>query len=210
MLESQSLSIYFDWLFMDCLTILKFTTERSLKMNIYKKFCPNVFIGVCDSEHKKGDLITVTTKYGKENEHIVHNLVFKKDGLFYYSITRADGFNSQERAKMKAERLQNAACNAESKSNSYYERSHSAVEHIPMGQPILVGHHSEARHRRDLEKSWSSMSKSVEMSKKAQEYESRAAYWEKMSGKIDLSMPECIDFYEYELEKAVSIPLWYD
>ncbi|WP_132290495.1 DUF3560 domain-containing protein [Kribbella sp. VKM Ac-2568] len=25
-------------------------------------------------------------------------------------------------------------------------------DHIPLGQPILVGHHSERRHRRDIER----------------------------------------------------------
>ena len=32
----------------------------------------------------------------------VHNIVYKKDGYFFYSITRADGYNLQERAKRKA------------------------------------------------------------------------------------------------------------
>lgn len=34
-----------------------------------------------------------------------------------------------------------------------WDRSDRLVEHIPLGQPILVGHHSERRHRRTLEKS---------------------------------------------------------
>ena len=62
-------------------------------MNTYSKYCPNVFVAKCEERHEKGETILVTTKYGKENEHIVHNLVMERGGFFYYSITRADGFN---------------------------------------------------------------------------------------------------------------------
>ena len=65
-------------------------------MNTYYKFCPNVFLAKCDEKHEKGEIIEVTTKYGKENESIVFNLIFEKDGFYYYSIVRADGFNVQE------------------------------------------------------------------------------------------------------------------
>ena len=60
----------------------------------------------------------MTTKYGKENECIVFNLIYKKDGFYYYSIVRADGYNVQERAKAKAERYQNWANSAERKAMS--------------------------------------------------------------------------------------------
>lgn len=59
-------------------------------MNTYHKFCPNVFLARCDERHAKGETINVTTKYGKENESIVFNLIFEKDGAYYYSIVRAD------------------------------------------------------------------------------------------------------------------------
>ena len=73
-------------------------------MNTYHKFCPNVFLAKCDEKHEKGEVIEVTTKYGKENESIVFNLIFEKDGFYYYSIVRADGFNVQEWAKQRAKR----------------------------------------------------------------------------------------------------------
>lgn len=66
-------------------------------MNTYYKFCPNVFLAKCDAKHEKGETILVTTKYGKENESIVFNLIFERDGFYYYSIVRADGFNVSER-----------------------------------------------------------------------------------------------------------------
>lgn len=171
-------------------------------MNTYTKFCPNVWVAQCQEIYKKGDEIIVTTKHGKENECIVWNYLGMKNGLYLYSITRADGFNSQERAKAKAERYEEWADKAHQRSDEAFERSERAVAGIPMGQPILVGHHSERAHRAAIDKSWAAMGKSVEEMHKAEAHESKAAYWERMADKIDLSMPESIEFYQHKLEVA--------
>lgn len=171
-------------------------------MNTYHKFAPNVFLAKCTEKHEKGETIVVTTKYGKENESIVFNLVAEKNGYFYYSIVRADGFNVQEWAKKKAEKYKTSAIKAEQKSNEFYKKSNDAVSGIVAGQPILVGHHSEKRHRRDLDKSWNAMWKSVEESKKAETYQGKADYWEQKQNVINLSMPESLEYYEFLLEKA--------
>jgi hypothetical protein len=93
-------------------------------MNTYAKSqYPNVYLAKCSESHEKGETISVATKYGKENESIVFNLMFEKDGFYYYSIVRADGFNVQEWAKRKAEKLNGAAVNAHKKSNKYWEAS---------------------------------------------------------------------------------------
>lgn len=170
--------------------------------NTYKKYCQNVFVAQCEEKHEKGDTIIVETKYGKENECIVFNLMAEKDGFFYYSIVRADGFNQQEWAKKKAERLQNAALNAEKKSDSYWKASNEGADFLALGEPIKVGHHSEKRHRALIERNHNRMSKAVELSKQAEEYESRVAYWAAKANSINLSMPESLEFYEFELEKA--------
>lgn len=171
-------------------------------MNTYSKFVPNVWLAKCEEPHERGEEILVTTHYGKENACIVFNLIAEKDGYFYYSTVRADGFNAQEWAKRKAERLQHAASNAEKKSDKYFETAHKITEVIPLGQPILVGHHSEKRHRADVDKSENAMRRSVENSRNAEEYERRAAYWECKANVINLSMPESLEYYEFELEKA--------
>lgn len=171
-------------------------------MNTYVKYCPNVWVAQCEETYKKGDEIIVTTKHGKENECIVWNYLGMKNGLYLYSITRADGFNSQERARAKAERYEEWADKAHQRSEEAFERSERAVAGIPMGQPILVGHHSERAHRAAIDKSWAAMGKSVEEMHKAEAHESKAAYWERMADKIDLSMPESIDFYAHKLEIA--------
>lgn len=172
-------------------------------MNTYAKYCPNVFVAKCEEQHEKGEEIILTTKYGKEHECIVFNLVAQKDGFYYYSIIRADGYNAQERAARKAEKYNTWAASAENKSNEYYNKSHDLVKHIPLGQPILVGHHSEKHHRRTLDKSWNAMGKSVEMSDKAAAHEHKAEYWERKIEDINLSMPESVQYYEQELHKAM-------
>jgi len=163
---------------------------------------PNVFLAKCPERHEKGETITVTTKYGKENESIVFNLVYEKEGFYYYSIVRADGFNVQEHARRRAEKLQNAASNAEKKSTEYWKASNEGADFLSLGEPIKVGHHSERRHRALIDRNHNRMGQSVEYSKKAEEYESRADYWERKANTINLSMPESIDFFEYKLEKA--------
>ena len=171
-------------------------------MNIYTKFAPNVFIAKCTEKHEKGKTIPVTTKYGKENDCIVFNLIAEKDGFYYYSIVRADGFNAQEFANRKVERLQNAALNAEKKSTQYWEASNEGKDFLSLGEPIKIGHHSEKRHRALIERNSKRMGKSVEYSKKVEQYEDRVSYWEKRAKTINLSMPESLEFYEFELEKA--------
>lgn len=49
------------------------------------------------------------------------------------------------------------------------------VQAIPMGQPVLVGHHSEKRHRRDLARMDTNMRAGVEAQKAAAEAAARAA-----------------------------------
>lgn len=171
-------------------------------MNTYVKFCPNVFLAKCDKRHEKGETINVTTKYGKENESIVFNIIFEKDGFYYYSIIRADGFNVQKWAKQRAERRHEWASSAAQKSNEYFNRSNKDRDFLSLGEPIKVGHHSEKRHRKMIEDSWNNMGKSVEFSDKASEHERKAEYWENRAGTINLSMPESIDFYEHKLEQA--------
>lgn len=171
-------------------------------MNVYSKFCPNVFLAKCEEKHEKGKVIEVTTKYGKENECIVFNLIYEKDGFYYYSIVRADGFNVQEWAKQRAERRRMWAASAEQKSNEYYEKSNKDRDFLSLGEPIKVGHHSERGHRKMIDEAWNNMGKSVEFSDKAVEHERVAKYWDKKAEVINLSMPESIDYYEHKLEKA--------
>jgi len=174
-------------------------------MNTYKKYCPNVFVAQCDERQTKGETITLTTKYGKEHECIVFNFLGEtRDGKHLHSIVRADGYNTQERAKAKAERYRKWSDSAIQKSNERFEASDLREEKsgIVFGQPILVGHHSEKKHRRSIEKADNAMRKSVELRNKSESHESKAEYWERKSNDINLSMPESIEYFEYKLEAA--------
>ena len=172
-------------------------------MNTYAKYCPNVYVAKCEEQHEKGEIITVQTKYGKENECIVHNLVASKDGFFYYSITRVDGYNMQERAKRKAERYNEWAGKAEAKSQHYFDRSNKDRDFLSLGEPIKVGHHSEARHRKIVQQAWENTGKAVEMHDKARMHEQKAEYWERKQDDINLSMPESLEYYKEMYQKAV-------
>lgn len=174
-------------------------------MNKYKKYCANVYVAECNEEHAKGEIITLETKYGKENEHEIHNFLSQtREGNFLYSITRVDGFNHQERARNKSERLRDYSTRAASKSFDFYDKSSMSEERtgIALGQPILVGHHSEKAHRAALARSHNAMSKSIEENTKAENYEQRAKYWDKKQKDINLSMPESIEFFRSKLEDA--------
>ena len=172
-------------------------------MNTYKKYCPNVFVAQCEEEHQKGDVIIIKTKYGKENEHIVHNLVGKNDNFFFYSITRKDRFNNQVRAKNKVEKLNSWADSADKKSDEAYQKSNKDKDFLSLGEPIKVGHHSEKWHRKVIKQAQDNMTKSVELSNKAEQYRERTTYWEKMANKIDLSMPESLEFFKIQLDEAI-------
>lgn len=172
-------------------------------MNTYKKYMPNVFLAKCEEQHEKGEEIILTTRYGKENPSIVHNLIFERDGFYYYSITRADGFDARERAARKAERLKGFADNAKSRGDKYYEKSNTHKDFLSLGEPIKIGHHSEGRHRKIIKQAQDNTQKWVEELDKADTYEQRAAYWErKAENEINLSMPESIEYFKYKLEKA--------
>lgn len=172
-------------------------------MNTYAKYCPNVFVAKCTEQHETGEIIIITTKYGQEHENVIHNYLGKsKDGNFLYSVTRADGFNCQERAKNKAEKLNGYASNADKRSDQYYEASKEGRDFLALGEPIKIGHHSEKRHRALIERNWERMRKSVNESDKAESYRNRAEYWEEKASKINLSMPESLGYYEFKLEEA--------
>lgn len=171
-------------------------------MNIYFKYCPNVFVAKCETTYNRGDIIQVTTKYGKENDHIVFNLVAEGHGFFYYSIVRADGLDAQEYAKRKAEKLTKSAELREAKSDEYWKAADEGKDFLVLAEPIKIGHHSEKRHRALIQRNHDRMNKSVELQKEAEKYEQRAEYWASKANDINLSMPESLEYYEFLLEGA--------
>jgi hypothetical protein len=80
-----------------------------------------------------------------------------------------------ERAEARAERMTGRAGQAEASSDAHYQRARELGDMIPIGQPILVGHHSEGRHRKHLGKIDAEYSKSFEEHDRAGHYTRRAA-----------------------------------
>lgn len=78
----------------------------------------------------------------------------------------------EQRAINRAERYEQYADNAVKRSSQLY-KTNMNVLHAMAGTPILIGHHSEKRHRRELEKFDNRMRRSIEEDKKADHYKSR-------------------------------------
>jgi hypothetical protein len=92
---------------------------------------------------------------------------FSDDGLVDYSEERA-------------ERLTARAAKVGAEAQGRYEAAHERASYIPMGQPILVGHHSEKRHRRDIERIHSGFGKAFEGFAKQEDLTTRAAASERL------------------------------
>lgn len=100
----------------------------------------------------------------------------------------------QESKKEKYLRMSEAA---KQKSDNYSETSRNAVKHIPFGQPILVGHHSESKHRNAIKRAQSAATKAVEERDKAQYYANKAA--SVGTGGVSSDNPDAIDILKEKL-----------
>ena len=108
-------------------------------------------------------------------------------GIYGESSLEDQVAHRDTRSLERSERLDERAANHQNASDAAYQRSNAAVEGIPLGQPILVGHHSERHHRRALEQSNSAMRTSVDES----------AYAQHLAGKAESS--------RHQVEKRQSI-----
>lgn len=77
----------------------------------------------------------------------------------------------RERLERKLEKGRTWAVSADAKASQAFDRARAATEGIPFGQPILVGHHSEGRHRSALKRSDAAMGRMVENMDKAKHHE---------------------------------------
>lgn len=87
----------------------------------------------------------------------------------------------------KSERFSTFAQHAEERAEDHWKKAD--LSFIPMGQPILVGHHSQRRHERAIERSNAHSIKSIEESKKAQNWDHRAKTAETLLQKMEESKP---------------------
>lgn len=69
---------------------------------------------------------------------------------------------TRERREARAEKRREWAGSRAQKAEATSEAARESVAGIPMGQPILAGHHSQRRHERDIERSNSKTRQSIE------------------------------------------------
>lgn len=81
----------------------------------------------------------------------------------------------ERKQEERRQRYLDRATDAQRESASLYGAYRRSADVIPLGQPILVGHHSEKRHRRHLERLDNMMRRSVEADEKARHYAGKAA-----------------------------------
>jgi Domain of unknown function (DUF3560) len=80
----------------------------------------------------------------------------------------------EDKQAARRERFEELAGKNAELSTAHYQASRRTTEQIPIGQPILVGHHSEGRHRAALKRAESEMRKSCEAQNKAAYYANKA------------------------------------
>jgi len=80
----------------------------------------------------------------------------------------------EQKQEARRERLERAADRAKQESDSRFDRARGSIAGIPPGQPILVGHHSEKRHRAALRRHDTNMRAGCDAADRAQDLASRA------------------------------------
>lgn len=108
--------------------------------------------------------------------------------------------NYQERKQARINRYKELAEKNHAAATKKHEESRYMMAAIPMGQPILAGHHSEARDRRFREKAWNKLGQAVALSEKAKYYEQKARAAENNNA-ISSDNPEAIKLLKEKLEK---------
>lgn len=91
----------------------------------------------------------------------------------------------KQRAEERAERYAGYAASAAGKAAHAAQKAHDISRRFEFGQPILVGHHSEAKARRDQERMHDAMRKSIQESDKAGHWQSRASASEQFSERLE-------------------------
>lgn len=80
----------------------------------------------------------------------------------------------EEKQEARRERYKELADKARAEASQADQAGRRISDLIPMGQPILVGHHSEKRHRRDLKRIDRAMQAQIDAHDKAEHYEAKA------------------------------------
>ena len=80
----------------------------------------------------------------------------------------------RERLEAKLEKREEWTAKADQRSTARFDTVHRIADNIPLGQPILVGHHSERHARRDQDHIHAGMAKGIEEMNLAKHHTSKA------------------------------------
>jgi hypothetical protein len=80
-----------------------------------------------------------------------------------------------DRAEQRAERFEDRSEGHAAEAERAHTAAKGIADNIPFGQPILVGHHSERRHRKDIERIQNGFRKAFNMWESSQYWRDRAA-----------------------------------
>lgn len=109
----------------------------------------------------------------------------------------------RERREARADKLREWAEKREQKAQASAEAAESFIKDLPLGQPVLVGHHSEGRHRRDRERFNTNLARSVADGEKAEGMRSKADNIEAAADKAIYSDdPDAIERLRQRIEDA--------
>lgn len=115
-------------------------------------------------------------------------------------VGRAD---YHERREARIERLEERVNKTMQKADDRFATAHQIGSYIPFGQPILVGHHSEGRHRRDLDKIDTNMRKGCDLLEKAKK-QKWAAEGAAKNNAISSDNPDALNLLRLKLADAES------
>ncbi len=164
---------------------------------------PKVFVLATESTQNKGDIVEYTTKYGKEIELEIFKFLGNKNNTNQYSYIRLDGKSRKTILENKIEKRLEWAQVSDAKSSASFEASKEGDDIIPFGQPVLVGHHSEKKHRALLARNHKRMDKCVEHSAKADTHRIAAENIEaQLKKELPIDTPECLPHLQEALEQA--------
>lgn len=112
--------------------------------------------------------------------------------------------NYEERRQNRIDHATQQAQKKLKEAKKFNEQADQIASFIPPGQPILKGHHSEKRHRRDLDRIHSSMRKAIDSNEKAAYYEDRVKAMEENTA-ISSDDPQAIEKLKVKVQKLSEI-----
>jgi hypothetical protein len=107
----------------------------------------------------------------------------------------------EEKQALRRERLTARAVKAQNEADTRFGKARSEVAQIPFGQPILIGHHSERKHRAALNRHDRAIRKGIEAMDYAEKLAAQAAAVG--AGGISSDDPEALVKLQAELDRAV-------